>query len=146
MSKSRRTATTKINSALLHLWPPVRYLNNEELDRLYNAFPSNASSFFEYWVASSESLAAVSRSQVNAHVLNYPVNYELPYLRYDRPTGTLNVAVGAVNHPLYYGNGTSAMFYGGLGFSMALQLVKSLDHYGLQWHLNGTFGGSIFTR
>ncbi|XP_077534740.1 endothelin-converting enzyme 1-like [Haemaphysalis longicornis] len=142
--QSRRTAATKISSAVLHLWPPDRYLNNDELDRLYNSFPSNATSFFEHWVASTESLTAVSQSQVDADVLDYPVNYALPYLRFDRPTGTLNVAVGAVTHPLYYGNGTSAMFYGGLGFSMALQLVKSLDRYGLQWHPNGTFGGSIF--
>ncbi|KAH9378054.1 hypothetical protein HPB48_010606 [Haemaphysalis longicornis] len=144
--QSRRTAATKISSAVLHLWPPDRYLNNDELDRLYNSFPSNATSFFEHWVASTESLTAVSQSQVDADVLDYPVNYALPYLRFDRPTGTLNVAVGAVTHPLYYGNGTSAMFYGGLGFSMALQLVKSLDPYGLQWHPNGTFGGSIFNR
>ncbi|XP_077558133.1 endothelin-converting enzyme 2-like [Haemaphysalis longicornis] len=143
--QSRRAAQRKVRSALLHLWPSDRYLNNSELERVYEAFPSGASSFFEHWVNSSASIAAVFWSQQDGDVFHYPVNYALPYLLYDRPTGTVNVAVGAVNHPLYYGDGTSAMFYGGLGFSMALQLVKSLDQYGLQWHPNGTFGGSLLT-
>ncbi|KAH7932332.1 hypothetical protein HPB52_024711 [Rhipicephalus sanguineus] len=65
---------------------------------------------------------------------------------YDAASSFVKVAVGAVTEHLYYAGGTRAMSYGGLGFSMALQLVAALDRQGIRWHPDGTLGESFLSK
>ncbi|XP_077495674.1 endothelin-converting enzyme 2-like [Amblyomma americanum] len=143
---SRLLAAEKLASTRLRLWPPDRYLENGTLEELYGTFPSAGVSFVDYWVTASRSTATKYQSLADADAFGYPVNYALPYHYYDGPLRTVRVAVGAATSPLYYTDGTKAMFYGGLGFLMALSLVKALDSQGLKWHPNGTFGDSFLSR
>ncbi|XP_065296921.1 endothelin-converting enzyme 1-like isoform X1 [Dermacentor albipictus] len=145
-AENRQLAAVKLASTRLQLWPPEHFLENEALDRMYAAFPSAELPFAEYWIQSSWSAADTYRSSADIDVLSYVVNYELPYLFYDAASGAVKVAVGAIAPPLYYSDGTKAMFYGGLGFSMALNLVASMDKQGLRWHPNGTFGDSFLSH
>ncbi|XP_037564884.2 endothelin-converting enzyme 1 [Dermacentor silvarum] len=145
-AKSRQLAAVKLSATHLQLWPSERFLENEALDRMYAAFPSAQLPFAELWIQSSRCAAATYRTSANIDVLSYAVNYALPYLVYDAAGGAVKVAVGAVTPPLYYSDGTKAMFYGGLGFSMAVNLVASMDKQGLRWHPNGTFGDSFLSN
>ncbi|XP_037564883.1 membrane metallo-endopeptidase-like 1 [Dermacentor silvarum] len=137
--ESRQLAVEKLSSTRLKLWPPDRFLENDVLERMYADFPSAELSFAEYWVKSSRCAAKAHGPHADIDVFSYALNYALPYVLYDASSGTVKVAVGAVTPPLYYSAGTDAMFYGGLGFSMALKLVASMDRQGLRWHPNGTF-------
>ncbi|KAH8040961.1 hypothetical protein HPB51_013243 [Rhipicephalus microplus] len=143
---SRQLAAEKLSSTRLQLWPPNILLRNEELESVYAAFPSAELPFAEYWVQSSRRAAETYRSLTDIDILSYAVNYALPYLQYDAASGSVKVAVGAVSPPLYYSDGNKAMLYGGLGFSMAVQLVASLDRQGLRWHPDGTFGHSFLSK
>ncbi|XP_075539989.1 neprilysin-4-like [Dermacentor variabilis] len=145
-AENRQLASVKLASTRLQLWPPEHFLENESLDRMYAAFPSAELSFAEYWIQSSRSAADTYHASANIDVLSYAVNYELPYLLYDAASGAVKVAVGAITPPLFYSDGTKAMFYGGLGFSMAVNLVASMDKQGLRWHPNGTFGDSFLSH
>ncbi|KAK8777235.1 hypothetical protein V5799_029419 [Amblyomma americanum] len=143
---SRWLAVQKVSTTRLFLWPPERMLVSSELELLYEAFPNAESSFGEYWVKASRSAAAAYHPREDIDLLGYPVNYALPYFFYDAATGSVKVAVGAVTAPLYYSKGTKAMFYGGLGFFMALQLVASMDSQGLRWHPDGSFGDFFLSK
>nr|XP_054923084.1 endothelin-converting enzyme 1-like [Dermacentor andersoni] len=145
-TESRQLAAEKLSSTRLKLWPPAKYLESDALDSLYKVFPSAESSFAEYWVKSSRCAADIYRPRPGIDVWGYTVNYALPYLIYDAASNSVKVAVGAVTKPLYYAGGTKAMLYGGLGFSMALQLVASLDSQGIRWHPSGTFGDSFLSK
>ncbi|KAL3201013.1 hypothetical protein MRX96_012849 [Rhipicephalus microplus] len=117
--ESRKLASAKLSSARLQLWPPENRCTA----------PRKHISRVPTW-----------------NLQSYMLNYALPYFLYDASSNTVKVAVGAVTAPLYYLSGTKAMFYGGLGFSIALQLVSSLDSQGLRWHPDGTFGGSFLSN
>ncbi|KAL1444452.1 hypothetical protein MTO96_029873 [Rhipicephalus appendiculatus] len=143
---SRQLAAEKLSSTRLQLWPPNIFLRNEELESVYAAFPSEELTFAEYWVQCSRRAAETYRTRTDIDILSYAVNYALPYLQYDAASGSVKVAVGAVSPPLYYSDGNKAMFFGGLGFSMAVQLVASLDRQGLRWHPDGTFGDSFLSK
>ncbi|XP_075539978.1 phosphate-regulating neutral endopeptidase PHEX-like [Dermacentor variabilis] len=138
--ESRKLAVEKLRSTRLKLWPPERYLENDVLERMYSDFPSTELSFAEYWVKTSRCAAKTHDPHADIDVFSFAINYALPYVLYDASSGDVKVAVGAITPPLYYPGGTEAMFYGGLGFSMALNLVASVDRQGLRWHPNGTFG------
>ncbi|KAH7986447.1 hypothetical protein HPB52_024968 [Rhipicephalus sanguineus] len=145
-AESRQLAAEKLLSTHLHLWPPEKFLQNDVLERMYDAFPGTESSFAEYWVKSSRCAAETYRPRPDIDVLSYPINYALPYLSYDAASSFVKVAVGAVTEHLYYAGGTRAMSYGGLGFSMALQLVAALDRQGIRWHPDGTLGESFLSK
>ncbi|KAL1447487.1 hypothetical protein MTO96_028569 [Rhipicephalus appendiculatus] len=144
--ESRKLAAAKLSSASLHLWPPEMYLDGNILGNIYATFPSLEDSFADYWAKSMRSAAGTYRPRPNIDLQSYALNYALPYFLYDVSSNTVNVAVGAVTAPLYYPSGTKAMFYGGLGFSMALVLVSSLDSQGLRWSPDGTFGASFLSK
>ncbi|XP_037286308.2 endothelin-converting enzyme 1 [Rhipicephalus microplus] len=143
---SRQLAAEKLYSTRLQLWPPKIFLRNEELESVYADFPSGELPFAEYWVQSSRRAAETYRARTDIDILSYAVNYALPYLQYDAASSSVKMAVGAVSPPLYYFDGNKAMYYGGLGFFMAVELVASLDRQGLHWHPDGTFGESFLSN
>ncbi|KAH6931995.1 hypothetical protein HPB50_002429 [Hyalomma asiaticum] len=145
-AESRQLVVEKLSSTRLHLWPPEKFLQNDVLERVYESFPSAEPSFAEYWVKTSRCSAETYRPRPDIDMLSYPINYALPYLSYDAASSSVKVAVGSVTEPLYYPGGTKAMSYGGLGFSMALQLVAALDRQGIRWHPNGVLGGSFLSN
>ncbi|KAK8773406.1 hypothetical protein V5799_012063 [Amblyomma americanum] len=145
-SESKALATDKLRAASLRLWPPAEFLNETNLEELFRAFPEKQESFGEYFIKSRQSIRTISRTPEFDTVLGMPENYGLPYFEYDYADNAIGVAIAAVARPLFYGKGTPAMFYGGFGFSVALELVKALDQEGLQWHPDGRLVHSFFSE
>ncbi|XP_077486624.1 endothelin-converting enzyme 2-like [Amblyomma americanum] len=145
-SESKALAIDKLRAARLRLWPPPEFLNETNLEELFRAFPEKQKSFGEYFIKSRQSIRNISRTPEFDTVLGMPENYGLPYFEYDYADNAIGVAIAAVARPLFYGKGTPAMFYGGFGFSVALELVKALDQEGLQWHPDGRLVHSFFSE
>ncbi|KAH7936760.1 hypothetical protein HPB49_003903 [Dermacentor silvarum] len=146
--ESRNIVTEKLLSATMNVWPPAKFLTNESLEEIYKNYPGpdQAKSFGGYWIRSMRSLRAIRGSPDYAYVSSLPHSYALPYLEYDYLVNKVDVAIGAIAHPLFYSKGTNAMFYGGIGFSLAFELLKALDREGLQWHPNGQLVSSILSE
>ncbi|XP_077486633.1 neprilysin-1-like [Amblyomma americanum] len=145
-SESRSLAIDKLSAASLRLWPPAQFLNETYLEDFFQTFPDKQESFGEYFIKSLQSIRNISRTPEFDTVLQMPENYGLPYFQYDYVDNAVGVAIGAVARPLFYSQGTPAMFYGGFGFSVALELVKALDQEGLQWHPDGRLVDSFLSE
>ncbi|KAH9368162.1 hypothetical protein HPB48_000422 [Haemaphysalis longicornis] len=138
---SRRLAARKVSSIRLRAWLPAMYLRDDnELERLYADFPEKESSLAAYWFVSMHATAANDELRQTADDLGLETSFMRPYMILSEPFGSVDVAVGVLNRPLYYAKGTKSMLYGGFGFSVALELLRSLDSKGIQWHPNGTYG------
>ncbi|KAL1467160.1 hypothetical protein MTO96_042355 [Rhipicephalus appendiculatus] len=59
-----------------------------------------------------------------------PANLALPLMEYDYLRNSVRVSVQSLSRPVFYGHGTLAMFYGGLGFLYTREMVKALDSEG----------------
>ncbi|XP_075546907.1 endothelin-converting enzyme 1-like isoform X2 [Dermacentor variabilis] len=132
---SKRMLGQKVSVLAKRLWPQPEFLQNNILEAVYFDFPDNETSFGDYWIKSRLLL-----QKLNERVPGYDQVLELPgnnwpeYLLFNYLTNSVDVAIGAVSRPLFYPQGTRAMLYGGLGFSMALQMVKTMNSEGLKWH------------
>ncbi|XP_077486639.1 neprilysin-1-like [Amblyomma americanum] len=144
-SESRALATDKIRAASLRLWPPAKFFNHTNLEELFQVFPEKQPSFGQYFIKSRQSFRTICRKPEFETILEMPENFGLPYFEYDYVDNAVGVAIGALNRPLFYSKGTLAMFYGGFGFSVALELVKALDQEGLQWHPDGRLVDSFLS-
>nr|XP_050027922.1 neprilysin-1-like [Dermacentor andersoni] len=146
--ESRNAVTDKLLSATMQVWPPASFLTNESLEEIYKNFPGpgQAESFGGYWIRSLTSLRTIKRSPDYEYMSDLLHSYALPYLQYDYHVNKVDIAIGAVARPLFYSQGTNAMFYGGIGFSLAFELVKALDLEGLQWHSDGVLVSSILSE
>ncbi|KAH6935638.1 hypothetical protein HPB50_007211 [Hyalomma asiaticum] len=144
---SRLLLTEKVSQISNRLWPPPKLLRNDTLEAVYFDFPDNETSFGDYWVKTRVLLQNLSeRVPDDEYVLELPGNNWPRYLLFNYVLHSVDVAVGAVSRPLFYPHGTRAMLYGGLGFSMALQMVKALDGEGLKWQPRHGLAYSILSR
>ncbi|XP_075553478.1 endothelin-converting enzyme 2-like [Dermacentor variabilis] len=132
-SKSKDSMVAKFDELQLAVWPPAKFLTNESLEAIYQTYPEHETTFGSYWIKSIRSLHATRKDSLYKDVLRLPMNYAQPYFVYDYLLNSVRVAIAAIDRPLYYSKGTSAMFYGGLGFSLALEMVKAIDREGLHW-------------
>ncbi|KAL3222573.1 hypothetical protein MRX96_028355 [Rhipicephalus microplus] len=111
------------------LWPAPDLLEESELDRAYRNFGwSNGSTFFETWLENRRAFRRLIRAE-NFNV-GMPANLALPLIEYDYLRNSVRVSVQSLSRPVFYGHGTLAMFYGGLGFLYAREMVKALDSEG----------------
>ncbi|XP_077519842.1 endothelin-converting enzyme 2-like [Amblyomma americanum] len=124
---------TKLALMGIRLWPPPDYLRNDTLRTIYADFPENETAFGYYWMKSRRLLRWMNALPDYDYILALPDNSSPAYLSYDYALNSVGIAIGALSDPLFYAGGTKAMLYGGLGFSMALQIVKAVDKEGLKW-------------
>ncbi|KAH7975445.1 hypothetical protein HPB52_001774 [Rhipicephalus sanguineus] len=111
------------------LWPAPDFLEESGLDHAYRNFGwSNGSTFFEAWVQNHRALRQVVRAG-NFNV-SMPANLALPLMEYNYLRNSVRVSVQSLSRPVFYGHGTLAMFYGGLGFLYTREMVKALDSEG----------------
>ncbi|XP_077483543.1 endothelin-converting enzyme 1-like isoform X2 [Amblyomma americanum] len=149
--RSKRVAGDKLKSVKMRVWPDQQLMSNEELERTYKSYPSTEDSFAEYWMEarrsmrrSNERVRHINDSHAYHDALMLPFNIAPSYPMYDYVSGSLAVPMYTLEQPLYYSGGTTAMFLGGLGYLLALSLVKALDKVGIRWLPNGTRVDSIF--
>ncbi|KAH9384621.1 hypothetical protein HPB48_026630 [Haemaphysalis longicornis] len=144
---SRRLAAQKVSSIRLRAWLPAMYLrDDDELERLYADFPEKESSLAAYWFVSMHATAANDELRQAADDLGLETSFTRPYMILSEPFGVWTWPWGVLNRSLYYAKGTKSMVYGGFGFSVALELLRSLDSKGIQWHPNGTYGRPFISR
>ncbi|XP_049528377.1 endothelin-converting enzyme 1-like [Dermacentor silvarum] len=141
--ESKERAAKKIHSVLTFLWPAKQWIRNEFLSSLYDDYPSAEETFGDYWIKARFAVAKHDRTAEFEATLNLPSNIPPPNFGYDYVTNSVSLPIGIVDRPLYYGDGNKAMFYGGLGFLMALQIAAALDSVGITWDAEEKKVGSI---
>ncbi|KAH8042123.1 hypothetical protein HPB51_021207 [Rhipicephalus microplus] len=144
-TQSKSMAVEKLRAVNMSIWPSKVLLNTQVLDTIYRDFPEKLHSITGYWTESRRKLREAVQRPFYRQFSNQPMNAAEPYLTYEATENRVLAAIGAVSRPLYYGNGTRGMLYGGIGFLMTLEIVKSLDTNGLRWHPNGSFVPSMLT-
>ncbi|XP_077508289.1 endothelin-converting enzyme 1-like [Amblyomma americanum] len=145
-SESKQLGAAKIHAVRKRLWPEEIGLKMAHLAKMYRDFPENETSFAAYWVKSRRNIRKVKEEALHLRLFDQPKNSAEPYLSYDAIFNSVLIAIGALVRPLYYRNGTMGMLYGGIGFLMTLEIVKSLDRSGLRWHPNGSAVNSLLSE
>ncbi|KAH7938213.1 hypothetical protein HPB49_021747 [Dermacentor silvarum] len=143
--ESKASAAEKLASVQVMLWPGQLWRGNEFLSTLYSDFPINETSFGDDWIEARLAIAKKNRKENLEATLSLPSNFPPPTYRYNYVRNNVNVPIGIVDKPLFYNDGTKAMFYGGLGFLIALEMVRALDKVGLHWNEEGRETTSILT-
>ncbi|KAL1418265.1 hypothetical protein MTO96_026044 [Rhipicephalus appendiculatus] len=129
---SKQMAIRKLQSLKTGMWPPARLLTERGLSEMYSDFSLNESSFISFFLNAYEVSRILSRRDEYAYALSLPLNFVLPFFNYDYIVNAVSIAVAALSAPLYAANGTAAMFYGGLGFSYAMAVVRAFDDTGIK--------------
>ncbi|KAH6927033.1 hypothetical protein HPB50_025348 [Hyalomma asiaticum] len=143
-SKARLTA--KISATKKLLWPPHAIVNADTLEKLYDGFPEEATSFATYWMTAKLAGMWVNTSGPYEETMRLLWNSMPGYVAYDYVLNTIELAMGAVGPPVYYQSGAKAMLYGGLLFLMATYLVRAFDAEGVMWTPNGTRVDTILSN
>ncbi|KAH6928799.1 hypothetical protein HPB50_019531 [Hyalomma asiaticum] len=132
-----RTATAvKITSMNVRLWPVGELLRNP--DNIYAEFPENGTSFVGLWIDTRQSLRSMIGTPHRDVAFSFGNIDPSHLVHYDYLTNELEISVAALTSPLYYSNGTNAMFYGGLGFLVAKEVLKMQDAIGARYYPNGS--------
>ncbi|KAH7977300.1 hypothetical protein HPB49_000385 [Dermacentor silvarum] len=144
--ESRRAAALKLASVETVLWPRAEMLTDEGLARAYAGFPDwAADSLVDLWVRTRRAAWRLLGTAEGDDHSATPGGYVLPHVRYEHVINTLFVSMAALAKPLYYPKGTKAMFYGGLGYQFAHQLVKAIDVSGITVDANGSIVDSLLS-
>ncbi|XP_075556693.1 endothelin-converting enzyme 2-like [Dermacentor variabilis] len=135
----------KLSLVEKRMWPPESLLAEDVLEKIYAGVSENETSVAEFWIKTRLIMGEVKGPEdyfVASRLLgnNFPL-----YVDYDYIFNSVELATGVAAAPAYYRNGTGAMFYGGLGFLMATQLVKSVDEVGLEWAAPETIADSLLS-
>ncbi|KAH6939713.1 hypothetical protein HPB50_020949 [Hyalomma asiaticum] len=136
---SKRNAEEKIREMGTVLWPADNMMESTGLAAVYSKMgqPSGPSwSVMDTWVQGREALNNLDQ-EVQDIVMHLPANMELPLLEYDYLRNEVRVSVQALSRPVFYFEGTRAMFYGGLGFLYAAEVVRALDADGARRDAGG---------
>ncbi|KAH9369370.1 hypothetical protein HPB48_022461 [Haemaphysalis longicornis] len=136
-NSSRERVASKVSNLRTSLWPPADLLNETDLLAMYRDFPKNVTSFVDHWFNIKYAERSLLANPRYAPAMKMPLNFVLPYFRYDYVSNSVLVSAAALTRPLYDANGTASMTYGGLGFSYASQLVRAFDDGGMVVDANG---------
>ncbi|KAH7972756.1 hypothetical protein HPB52_016631 [Rhipicephalus sanguineus] len=131
--ESKIRVVNKLARVKKQMWPPRSLLVDDTLEKIYADISENETSVAEFWIKTHTTMAEVNVSADYMEALRLPANNLTPYIDYDYIFNSVEVATSIAAAPAFYRNGTAAMFYGGLGLLMALQLVRFIDKKGLMW-------------
>ncbi|KAH6940913.1 hypothetical protein HPB50_010361 [Hyalomma asiaticum] len=136
--QDKRVAAEKLRSLTVRLWPPVKL--NRELELFYHDFPNGTGkdeSFAKTWIGSRTALARRASGRSREVFASYSPTLSPLMIEYDYLDNAVDVAAWSLSGPLYYVNATPSMFYGGIGFYFAAQVMRSLDWTGLRVDVGG---------
>lgn len=124
----------KLQALVRVLWPPEKYLAGDGLSKMYGTFSLKEDSLIRTWIQAKGNITALRYrdSSLYDDARSVPVNYEQPYVSYDYILNRVKISLGALSIPLYYTEGTKAMFFAGLGFSYTMGVMKALDSGGIK--------------
>ncbi|XP_077486587.1 neprilysin-2-like [Amblyomma americanum] len=132
--RSQNIAIAKLEGIQTLIWPRNELLTDGGLFKIYRFFPDRATSLSAYWVQTREAIRKyIARGpQECAELLGAPGSYAEPLFSYSHVMNAVHVSMAALSRPLFYGSGTQAMLYGGLGYQYAREIVRALDCTGVQ--------------
>ncbi|KAH7984639.1 hypothetical protein HPB52_023382 [Rhipicephalus sanguineus] len=142
MPQWKRRAQEKLNATRILLWPSEELLSNTALSIMYKTFPASDANFVALWLRVRRSVQELAWEYEEA--MHMPANLALPLVDYDYLLNSIRVSTQTLSPPAYYEQGTHAMFYGGLGFLYASQLVRALDPEGLRIDAQGDIVGELW--
>ncbi|KAH9383634.1 hypothetical protein HPB48_025327 [Haemaphysalis longicornis] len=133
-SHEKRAAASKLRAVTVQLWPSQQLA--QEVDNAYYDFPSrnetSGKSFVATWIRTRKSFVGLAYRRHRELLTDYPPALTARPAVYDYLTNTVNVAVTSLVSPFYYAHGTTAMFYGAVGFYVVGEVMRSLDVTGLK--------------
>ncbi|KAL1443382.1 hypothetical protein MTO96_007470 [Rhipicephalus appendiculatus] len=136
--QDKRVAEEKLRALTVRLWPPTQL--ERELGQLYHDFPNGTAadeSFVKTWIKSRTALTRRATSRSRALVASYSPTLSPLMIRYDYLDNAVDLAASSLTGPLFYVNATPSMFYGGIGFYFAAQMMRLLDWTGLKVDAGG---------
>ncbi|KAL3211268.1 hypothetical protein MRX96_036500 [Rhipicephalus microplus] len=136
--QDKRVAEEKLRALTVRLWPPTQL--ERELGQLYNDFPNGTAadeSFVKTWIKSRIALTRRATSPSRELVASYSPTLSPLMIRYDYLDNAVDLAAPSLTDPLFYVNATPSMFYGGIGFYFAAEIMRSLDWTGLKVDAGG---------
>ncbi|XP_037270615.2 neprilysin [Rhipicephalus microplus] len=135
MPQWKRRAQGKLNASRILLWPSEELLSSTALSFMYRGFPTSDLNIIKLWLRVRMSVHQLALEY--EEVVHMPANLVLPLVDYDYLLNSVHISTQTLSPPVYYKQGTHAMFYGGLGFLYASQLVRALDAEGLRIDAEG---------
>ncbi|KAH7959834.1 hypothetical protein HPB49_014098 [Dermacentor silvarum] len=144
--QSKGRVADKLALVKKRMWPPESLLAEDALEAIYANVSDNESSVAEFWIKTRRIMREMNATSDYKDASRLPGNNFPLYIDYDYILNSVELATGVAAPPVYYRNGTDAMFYGGLGFLMAMQLVKSIDEEGLGWAAAKSIVDSILSN
>ncbi|KAL1478540.1 hypothetical protein MTO96_016225 [Rhipicephalus appendiculatus] len=109
------------------VWPLAPHFDPKDLPRLYGESVDNTRGFFGHWRSSHEGLAKQTGGPYHSAAAKFYRLDTTSLTFYEPVLKEIAVSTAAIQAPLYYGAGTEAMRYGGLGFAYADRLVRSMN-------------------
>ncbi|XP_070381654.1 endothelin-converting enzyme-like 1 isoform X2 [Dermacentor albipictus] len=110
------------------VWPTPPTFEPADFERLYGEHADDGSrGFFGHWRSSRVGIQRSFGRGVHSAAAQFYKLDPSSLTAYSRALKAVSVATAALQPPLYYGAGTAAMRFGGLGFAYAAQLVRNMD-------------------
>ncbi|XP_065286534.1 neprilysin-1-like isoform X2 [Dermacentor albipictus] len=123
-------ATVKIDAMTLDTMPEENFFSDVDLARLYRHFPSVAASFIENYIKVAEAYRLLIGHDNFISVYSKRLGDGSPS-RYDYYYNIGYIYLGAMEPPILYLSGTTAMMYGSFGTLIAECMVRSFDKRGV---------------
>ncbi|KAL1435306.1 hypothetical protein MTO96_011218 [Rhipicephalus appendiculatus] len=130
--ESKVRVVKKLTLVKKQMWLPQSLMMGDTLAKIYADISENETSVAEFWMKAHMTLERNGLADYT-EALRLPDNNLAPYINYDYILNSVELGISIAAAPAFYRNGTAAMFYGGLGLLMAMQLVRFIDEKGLKW-------------
>ncbi|KAL1435308.1 hypothetical protein MTO96_011220 [Rhipicephalus appendiculatus] len=131
--ESKIRVVNKLALVKKQMWLPQSLMMDDALANIYADISGNETSVAEFWMKAHMTMEEVNGLADYMEALRLPANNLSPYINYDYILNSVEVGISIAAAPAFYMHGTAAMFYGGLGLLMAMQLVRFIDKKGLKW-------------
>ncbi|XP_054920658.2 neprilysin-1-like [Dermacentor andersoni] len=123
-------ATVKIDAMTLDTMPEENFFSDVDLARLYRDFPSIGASFLENYIKVAEAYRLLIGHDNFISIYSKRLGDGSPG-RYDYYYNIAYISLGAMEPPILYLSGTTAMMYGSFGTLIAECIVRSFDKRGV---------------
>ncbi|XP_065286531.1 endothelin-converting enzyme-like 1 isoform X2 [Dermacentor albipictus] len=123
-------ATIKIDALTLDMMPEENFFSDVDLARLYRDFPSIGTSYLENYINVSKAYRLLIGHDYFISVYSKRLGDGSPS-RYDYYYNNAYISLGAMEPPILYLSGTTAMQYGSFGTLIAECMVRSFDKRGV---------------
>ncbi|XP_077538791.1 neprilysin-4-like isoform X2 [Haemaphysalis longicornis] len=135
----RDEAKTKLDDMELHGLPADVFFVPSERTKLYSGFPSMSKYFTSNLMEVSSKYQKLQMDPLYQDLYDKHMVYQHYPAAYWYPLNRVEVAMVALEPPLFYFNATYAINFAGLGSMVAKEIVKSFDEQGTRVDQRGEF-------